>query len=160
MIVERRARRWSAAKQNLAHLPHPHHSQLQMNPMMGSTAAKGTTGKLTLPGIGTVLEVPLLVAKRLHPGIGLRSQHSHNIHHGSDYPHVHMQQQQHLHRQGDPENTCVGESSDGAGGPNSVKNDNPVNGNTTARIYHHGKGGSRPTNFGMSHFPAIDEDSV
>jgi len=157
MIVERKARRWSAAKQNLAHLPHPHHSQLQMNPMMGASSAKGTTGKLTLPGIGTVLEVPLLVAKRLHPGIGLRSHHSHNIPHGSNHPHAHSQQ----HQQGDPDNTCAGDnSSGGAAGPNYVRNENPANSNTTARIYHHGKGSGRPTNFGMTHFPAIDEDSV
>lgn len=123
MMMERRARRWSAAKQQ-------HHQQIQGGPL------PATTGRLTLPGIGTVLEVPLLVAKRLHPALGLRSHQYHLAH-------------QQLPREAEYcENGCGGARNDAGGGAT-----------TQTRVYQH-PGKSRAGNLPHSQFPAIDEDSV
>lgn len=162
MIVERRARKWSAAKQNLAH----HHPQMSSKAGKG---AAGTTGRLTLPGIGTVLEVPLLVAKRLHPNMGVRSHHP--LHHPQHLGHSSSnsgKQQPFAHGRsrgsdGHFEGCSAGTSSEynmRRSGNVSIEETpgSSSSGPITTRVYHHGK--NRPTNLTLSHFPAIDEDSV
>ncbi|CAL8110037.1 unnamed protein product [Orchesella dallaii] len=159
MIVERRARRWSTATRQGIAAQHQHQQSSHGNSLFNT----GTTGRLALPGIGTVLEVPLLVAKRLHPHLGLRSHH-----------HQHQQQQQQQQQNQVHHQQQQGECSCGAntnshngcnysrggncgGGASTSRNSDGANAANTTRVYQHGKGrGNQP----VSHFPAIDEDSV
>lgn len=161
-MAERRARRWSAAKQNMSHQNH----QMQM-----LSKGPGTTGRLTLPGIGTVLEVPLLVAKRLHPNVGVRSHHPQLVHGGV----VNLSQHQvHQHKpQGGSSSGASCTSGDisresattsgGGFGPSIIcsGDENQPGSSSASRIYHHGKNRAMNNHaVAVAHFPAIDEDSV
>ncbi|ODM97613.1 Monocarboxylate transporter 10 [Orchesella cincta] len=75
MIVDRRARRWSAVNK--------HGLGAQQGNSLFNT---GATGRLALPGIGTVLEVPLLVARRLQPNLGVRSHQKQHHQHQQLHP--------------------------------------------------------------------------
>lgn len=199
MVVERRARRWSAAKQ-----PHPHHLLQQQQHTHACNVATGAcanattagpsplashsgrarTGRLTLPGIGTVLEVPLLVAKRLHPNLGVRSHPHLQPHHHPHHQHhrlVHQQTRGDVSDSDDDDDdddfdnqeprctpSCSIGGTDGnmSGGCNFSRSGNcgaagsSASPTTTTRIYHHQGNKKGSSNIVASNFPAIDEDSV